>query len=181
MDILISSTSVDEKTGTAQIVIEGEFPTQKECDDPLVEIFRSVRKNYKEIFFIILTTHGSDNKTMCVLYPSNKHNRCLNDLLEVALKTLRGDDKKDGLLSEYAKALEAFFDEDNGYKTYLEDIRKANETSNMANECNDHIKAFIKNYGLEVASMKPKAKKTRAQKKAESEAYLASHPEISKK
>ena len=181
----ISSISYKENLGTAELVIEGEIPVSDEFDDPIVELFRPIReKHKKDILFAILVFHKQDeNTTVCKLVPSNRRNRDESTLLDIANSALKGED---GIIAEYRQILEAFFSDEKGLNSFVAKVKaaeEAKETNKTAlyDECNNTIKDFVEYYGLKMPSLKPKAKKTRAQKKADAEAYRAKHPEIVKK
>ena len=56
---IISSTSIDENTGIARIIIEGNITVPHECDNPVIELFRPIRAIYvKEMFFTINLTNS---------------------------------------------------------------------------------------------------------------------------
>lgn len=182
----ISSTSIDENLGTARIIIEGNIPAPRECDDPIVELFRPIRNKYrKRIFFTILTKH-TDKIVVCDLVASNSRQRTIEEFLCVAINTLEGgaDDGK-GVLADYVQVLEQFFKDKDGLSAYLAAVEKAKKLQNGAAAtvyaaCNDGIKKFVNKIGLTMPSLK-KTKKTKAQKRADGKTYLASHPEILKK
>ncbi|MBR2725347.1 hypothetical protein IKE97_01715 [Candidatus Saccharibacteria bacterium] len=181
-EISVSSVSFDEKTGTARVIIDGAIPASGKYDDPIVELFRPIReKHINEIRFVILADHDND-RVICTIIPSNCRGRDEKTLLFVAKTALQGDF---GILNEYRQILENFFVDPDGLDLYLAKLEEAGKVdttrkSELRNECNDCIKAFAEKNGLKMPSMH-KTKKTKAQKKAESEAYLASHPEVIKK
>jgi len=181
-EISVSSVSFDEKTGTARVIIDGAIPASGKYDDPIVELFRPIReKHINEIRFVILADHDND-RVICTIIPSNCRERDEKTLLSVAKTALQGDF---GILNEYRQILEKFFVDPDGLDLYLAKLQEAGKVdttrkSELRNECNDCIKAFAEKNGLKMPSMH-KTKKTKAQKKAESEAYIASHPEVIKK
>ena len=183
----ISSISLNEKTGSVRIIIDGEIPVHQGVDDPIVELFRPIRLKYRdEVFFTILTYHRK-GCVFCDIIPSNRRDRKVEELLRVSLVALKGDSQNSGVLIEYQKILEKYFFEEDGMETYLSLSTYLDEVDEDTDEyritcqlINDSIKEFVVNNGLTMPSLKKakKPKKTKAEKRASSEAYLKAHPEI---
>lgn len=183
----ISSVSLDEKSGSVRIIIDGEIPVHHGADDPIVELFRPIRLKYRdEVFFTILTYHRN-GCVLCDLIPSNRRDRTVEELLRVSLIALKGDSQNPGVLVEYQKILEKYFFDEDGMGTYLslsaylDEVNEDTDEYRMTcQQINNGIKEFVKNNGLTMPSLKKvkKPKKTKAEKRASSEAYLKAHPEI---
>ena len=194
-NLFISSISYDETTGIARIIIDGHISVPGNCDDPIVELFRPIREKYfGEMVFTIMVKTKND-LTICEITPSNRRNRPLEEFFAVAIKTFEGDTNSNGLIAEYRSLLEKYFSDENGLKAYMGIIGKINKTNEEANkaaicnEANESIKNFVAKNGLIMPSRKKKLappkpakpRKTRAEKRASSEAYKAAHPEILQK
>lgn len=179
------SVTFDEDTGNARIIIEGYIPSSAEADDPIVEIFRPIRHNQKEIHVTIIVYRDRDSVT-CTLLPSNSRERPQDEFLKVAKRALKGDTRSGGIISQYLELLDKFFQDEEGLQLYLSKIEQIKETNDgpartvVCNECNQSIKKFVEKCGLTMPSFK-KVKKTKEQKREESKAYLAAHPELKKK
>ena len=185
--LLISSTSIDECSGTAKLVIEGNIIVPDKCDNPIIELFRPVRNKYRhELFFVVTTIYKKDNITCC-LFPSNTRNRPIDEFLKTAASVLEGDDNNKGMVLDYVDILEAFFTEKDGLNTYLATLKKAEQAEEskkyaLYSSCNEIIKNFVTKHGLKMPSFKKTVKphKTKAQKRADGKAYREAHPEVVK-
>lgn len=162
-ELNILSTSIDENTGIASIIIEGTIIVPKECDNPIIEIFRPVRLKYsKEMLFTILVTvkNGSISST---IIPSNRRARKIDEFLATAIEILEGNDKYPGMIREYTEILEKYFVSEKGLKTYIklaEEVEKADNSQKSAKikKCNDSIKNFVAGEGLIMPSFKKRKK-----------------------
>lgn len=183
-EFLISSTSIDEFTGNAQIIIEGQLIVPDKCDNPIIELFRPVRNKYREEMFFVVTTIYKEGSIICCLFPSNTRGRKLEEFLKTANAVLEGDSENKGMILDYVDILERFFEDKDGLDAYLATLKKA-ETADESKKyalyahCNEQIKTFVNKIGLTMPSFKKpaKPKKTKAQKRADSKAYQAAHPE----
>ena len=182
---LISSTSIDECTGTAKLTIEGNIIVPDKCDNPIIELFRPVRNKYKEEIFFVVTTIYKKGSIVCCLFPSNTRNRPIDEFLKTATSVLEGDDNNKGMMLDYVDILEAFFTEKDGLSTYLATLKKAEQADEskkyaLYTSCNEIIKTFVTKHGLKMPSFKKTVKphKTKAQKRADSKAYRDAHPEV---
>ncbi|MBR3139122.1 hypothetical protein IKG38_03920 [Candidatus Saccharibacteria bacterium] len=179
MNVLyISSTCIDENTGEGRLVIEGQLTVPNKCDDPIVELFRPIRKNQEDEMLYIVTLSRHESTITCSLVPSNHKEKEFEVFLKDALKVLKGDSKSAGILDNYKAMLELFFTE----KTGLEQWKKALDKGDFA-KCNEIIKTFVADLGFTMPSMHQpeKQKKTKEQKKEDSLKYQEEHPEIKKK
>ena len=203
MGIYVSSVSNFEATGTAQIIIDGSIPVPENCDDPLVELFRSVKINYfdetvlnpkKEddgILFVIIPHHRVDRIVLDLL-PSNRRGRTQEELVAVANTALQGGNGKSGILKEYTELLKKYIYDVDGLELYLSAVKGIEEAPDekkmdYCNLCNLTIKKFVAKLERKIPSRKTKVataatakkeKKTKAEKRASSEEYLKNHPEI---
>ena len=167
--LYISSESLDRNTGSVKIIIEGNLAVPRDCDDPLVELFRPIRATVKnKLLYTILVTRQCDTIS-CTLYPSNNNGIEKERFVQESLEYLPE------LLSDYETILALFFQE----KTGLETFKKLRDKGDFA-KANESIKKFIADIGLAMPSLKPKekVKKTNAQKRAESKKYQREHPEV---
>lgn len=183
----VSSTSIDENTGSARILIDGQMTVPNECDDPIVELFRPVRMKYKEEMFFIVTVKHKEDSIVCTLFPSNTRNRPLDEFLATSISVLEGDINSQGMILDYIKILETYFNDKDGLDAYLKRLKTA-ETADEEKRmslyvsCNTLIKEFVTKIGLTMPSRKKvvKPQKTKAQKRADSKAYQNAHPEVKK-
>lgn len=185
----ISSISINEKTGTARLIIEGYIPTTDKCDDPIVELFRPIRNKYQKLMHFIILVKHTDDAVICDLYASNKRGRTVEQFVSTAVATLEGGVTGKGIVADYANVLEQYFEDTDGLEKYLANIAKAVKLENgkaaaIYAECDSDVKTFVTKLGLTMPSIKaltnpkPKPKKTKEEKRADSEAYLKAHPEI---
>lgn len=174
--LFISSTSIDENDGSARIIIEGGTITvPANCDDPIVELFRPIRaENLDKLLFVILTRHYAD-RIVCTIIPSNKRDRPQEELVAIATKLLKGSSENEGIIKRFETILELYFSEPNGLETYLQSVKDGDFEN-----CDESIKSFVADLGMKMPSFK-RPKKSRAEKRASSKAYLAEHPEINSK
>ncbi|MBR2753857.1 hypothetical protein IKD82_01710 [Candidatus Saccharibacteria bacterium] len=184
---IISSTSIDENTGIARIIIEGNITVPHECDNPVIELFRPIRAIYvKEMFFTILFKATPDTIIVTIM-PSNRHDRPINEFLSTAIELLEGSDRYPGVIRGYVNMLNDYFCKPAGLQAYLEKIKAIEEADESMKSAriqalNNSIKDFVAEEGLIMPSFKklPRPKKTKAEKKAAAAAYLEKHPEIKK-
>ena len=169
-ELNVSSIAIDENTGIAKIIIDGTLPVPNECDDPIVELFRPIRAKHKEKMFFVISVYHRPDDIVCTILPSNRRNRPQPEFLKIAITLL-----KERILNDYETLLELFFTEKSGLKRYLENIEKGS-----FEKADNDIKKFVNDVGLEMPSLKKieKKPKTKAQKRADSKAYQAKHPEI---
>ena len=159
LNFCVSSTSIDENTGSARILIDGHMTVPNECDDPIVELFRPVRMKYKdEIFFIVMVRHKEDG-IVCTLFPSNTRNRPLSEFLSTAISVLEGDINSQGMILDYIKVLETYFADKDGLQAYLDRLKKAESVDEekrvaLYASCNSLIKEFVAKIGLTMPSRK---------------------------
>ncbi len=177
-NLYISSTSIDDNTGTGRLVIEGQLTVPNGCDDPIVELFRPIRATQKDEMLFIVLLGRKENTITASLVPSNHKNRENDVFIKDALKCLKGCPKNAGILDNYRAILELFFSE----KTGLETWKKALEKGDYS-KCNEIIKSFVTDVGLTMPSMHQpkKQKKTKEQKRADSLKYQKEHPETKNK
>ena len=162
-ELNILSTSIDENTGIASIIIEGTIKIPKECDNPIVELFRPIRLKYsKEMLFtiLILARNGSISST---IIPSNRRARKIDEFLATAIEILEGNNKYPGMIREYTEILEKYFISEKGLKTYIklaEEAEKADNSTKSAKikKCNESIKSFVAEEGLIMPSFKKRKK-----------------------
>lgn len=169
--LYISSESLDRNTGSVKIIIEGTLAVPRNCDDPIVELFRPIRATLKkDMLYTILVTRQCDTIS-CTLYPSNNNGQDQETFIQDSLKYLPG------ALADYETILNLYFQE----KTGLETFRKLVDKGDYA-KANESIKNFTAEIGLVMPSLKPKEKikKTKAQKRAEGKEYQKAHPEVIK-
>lgn len=158
-ELNILSTSIDENTGIASIIIEGTIKVPKECDNPIVELFRPIRLKYSEdMLFTILVTVKTGAVTATII-PSNRRARKIEEFLATAIGILEGNDKYPGMIREYTEILEKYLVSEKGLKTYVklaEEAEKADNSTKSAKikKCNDSIKSFVAGEGLIMPSFK---------------------------
>ncbi len=139
----ISSTSVDNTEGSARIIIEGRIPSPRQCDDPVVEIFRAIRAKHKDNVLFSVIVARKDDCVICSIYPSN------NDSLPTGTFVKRATDILPRVVCEYEKALIAFFEDESGL-----DLYRKNTEGELWAKANEDIKLFVKKMGLEMPSRK---------------------------
>ena len=161
MELNISSTSVDENTGIARIIIEGTIKVPKECDDPIIELFRPIRLIVAEDMLFTVLAKTTNDSIIINLIPSNRRNRKIKEFLSVAIEVLEGSEKYPGVVREYTKLLNNYFEKANGLKRYLEIIEKDSDEllPSTIKAANDSIKMFVAEEGLTMPSFKKRSKK----------------------
>ena len=171
-NFFISSTSIDETQGSGRLVVEGQLVVPKECDDPIVELFRPIRAAQKDKMLFTVLVNRQVDSTSYTIYPSNHKDKAPDIFVKDALKCLKGDG---GILSNYKALLELYFSEKTGLETYLKYLKQKEY-----DKCNESIKKFVADIGLTMPSLKPveKPKKTKAQKRADGKNYQKAHPEL---
>lgn len=158
-ELNILSTSIDENTGIASIIIEGTIKVPKESDNPIVELFRPIRLKYSEdMLFSILVTM-KNGSIIATIIPSNRRARKIDEFLATAIEILEGNDKYPGMIREYTEILEDYFLLETGLETYIKLAKEVESADNLTKSAkikliNDSIKAFVVEEGLIMPSFK---------------------------
>ena len=181
-NVTISSISTDCEHGSATIMIRGNIPVPKDVSDPLVEIFRPLKvPHMEEILFTIFARHEADSIKLTI-YPSNNNNN--KKWCDEAIAALEGSSENAGLINEFSDLLEKYFNDPDGLELYLKNIQaiEANleERDTLSKKCDEDTKKFVAKQGLKMPSLKRRSKSpaaSKAEKRAKSAAYKASHPE----
>ena len=149
MGLIIVSKSVNEETGSGEILIEGDFPVPKRFDDPIVELFRPIRAKYRDLVLFTIYVVRGKGQIKCVLYPSNMKKFSSENFFNTATNLLRYM-----IIDEYEALLDLFFEEESGVGLFNENIK-----NNDFAKCGEDIESFIRKAGYEMPSIKEELKK----------------------
>ncbi len=161
----IASTTIDENTGNALIYIDGVIAVPKECDDPIVELFRPIRLKYAQDMLFSTYTIKRIDSVIFAINASNGRNRPLEEFLSIATEILEGSERYPGMIREYTEILDHYFSKPTGLEMYLklaQEVEEANSLTKAAKikACNDSIKKFVAEQGLVMPSFKmPRVRK----------------------